>query len=123
MIRFDEAIADAYVTGGRNIAVPSTPGRQVRFLAGHAVIKDGRDMVAMMRLKMVKLVLTPYALDWFPTWAQEAREIRAEILRPQPVPEPVPEDLLPLPDPLDPPLATWDPNLRPNGTDGNQPRS
>jgi hypothetical protein len=121
VIRFDEVIADAYVTGGRNIAVPSTPGRQVRFLAGHAQIKDGRDMVAMMRLAMVKLVLTPYALDWFPEWAKQARDIRAEILRPQPIPDPEPA-APPDPDPALP-LANWDPTLRPNGADGNQPGS
>jgi hypothetical protein len=121
VIRFDQVIGDAYVTGGRNIAVPSTPGRQVRFLAGHAQIKDGRDMVAMMRLKMVKIVLTPFAMDWFPTWAAEARNIQAEILRPQPVPDPAVEP----PTTQDPALllANWDPTLRPNGADGDQPGS
>lgn len=121
MIRFDEIVADAYVTGGRNIMLPSTPGRQVRFLGGHAAIKDGRDMVAMMRLSMVKLVLTPYAMSWFPTWAAEARTIQAEILRPPPPPEPEAPDP-PAPD-ADKPLQNWDPSLRPGGADSGQPGS
>lgn len=115
MIRFEEIVADAYVSGGRNIAVPSTPGRQVRFLAGHAAIKDGRDMVAMMRLPMVKLVLTPYAMSWWSEWVAQAGQIKAEILRPQP-PEPEPP---PVDDST--PAGAWDPNLRPDGTASPEP--
>ena len=48
MIQFQEALADAYVLPARNVAMPSTPGRQVKFLQGHAVIKHGKDLVAMM---------------------------------------------------------------------------
>ena len=115
MIAFQEPVADAYVSGARNIMLPTTPGRQVRFLSGHAVIKDGRDMVAMMRLPMVKLVLTPYAMSWWPEWVAAAGTIKAEILRPAP------------PDPGPPPVSdskapegAWDPTLRPNAADGNQ---
>lgn len=116
MIRFEEIVADAYVTGGRNIAVPSTPGRQVRFLAGHAAIKDGRDMVAMMRLPMIKLVLTPYAMSWWPEWAKVAGTIKAEILRPSPPdPDPSPDEE------SQAPAGAWDPNLRPDGTASPEP--
>lgn len=84
MIQFPENLADAYVQPARNVAMPSLPGRQVRFLQGHAVIKDGRDMVAMMRRADVKIVLTPYSLSWFDTWLKEAGDnVRAEILIPE----------------------------------------
>jgi len=104
MIQFNESIADAYVMPRRNVAMPSTPGRQVKFLQGHAVIKHGRDLVAMMRRPDVQLVLTPYALSWLETFLKEAGEnIRAEVMWPEPLPEPD--------------KSNWDPTLRPHGTD------
>jgi hypothetical protein len=103
MIQFPEALADAYVSPSRNVALPSMPGRQVRFLQGHAVIKDGRDMVAMMRRSGVKIILTPYAMSWVEVWLKEAGDgVRAEIM--------IPEDA---------PSSMWAPELRStHGTDG-----
>jgi len=64
--------------------LPSTPGRQVRFLQGHAVIKHGRDLVAMMRRPDVKIQLTPYALSWLETFFKEAGEnVHAEVQWPE----------------------------------------
>jgi hypothetical protein len=102
VISFQQPLADAYVPGARNIMLPSSPGRQVRFLSGHAVVKDGRDMVALMRNQMVKLVLTPFALDWFPVWEKQAGQIRAEIIRPARE-------------------KVWDSKYRPDVTDSDQP--
>lgn len=106
MIQFNELLADAYVRPARNVAFPSLPGRQVKFLQGHAVIKDGRDMVAMMRRPDVKIVLTPYAMSWVETWLAAAGEqARAEILMPEPEP------------------VSWDSSLRSEvlGTDSPEP--
>lgn len=83
MIQFPESIADAYVQPARNVALPSLPGRTVKFLQGHAVIKDGRDMVAMLKRSDVKVVLTPYAKSWMDTWFDQAGTVRAEVLMPE----------------------------------------
>lgn len=105
MIQFTEPLADAYVHPARNIMMPSTPGRQVRFLQGHAVIKHGRDMVAMMRREGVKLVLTPYAMNWAEAWFREAGEgIKAEIL--------IPDDTQP---------TGWDSSMRSEIVGANSP--
>ena len=115
MIQFDQSIADAYVSPSRNVALPSTPGRQVKFLQGHAVIKDGRDLVAMMKRPEVKIILTTYALSWLETFlAQAGGQLRAELMWPDPVPPPV---TAARPDPA------WDPAYRPDGPDSPKPDS
>lgn len=112
MIQFDQSIADAYVLPARNVMLPSTPGRQVRFLQGHAVIKHGRDLVAMMRRPDVKIQLTPFALSWLDTFLAEAGErMLAEVQWPERKP-PVKESA---------PLVaerSWDPGLRGEVTSG-----
>jgi len=93
MIQFQQSLGDAYVRPARNVMLPSTPGRQVRFMQGHAVIKHGHDMVAMLRRPDVRIVLTPYALSWWDTWAQQVGErIEADVV--------VPDE------------PSWDPSLR-----------
>jgi len=88
VIQFQESIADCYVLPARNVMLPSTPGRQVRFLQGHAVIKHGRDLVAMMLRPDVKIQLTPYALSWLETFFAEAGEqVRAEVQWPERQPQ------------------------------------
>ena len=105
MIQFQEALADAYVLPARNVAMPSTPGRQVKFLQGHAVIKNGRDLVAMMLRPDVKIVMTPYSLSWLETFFKEAGEgVRAEVQWPESESRP---------------LANWDPSYR--GADSPDP--
>jgi hypothetical protein len=91
VIQFPESIADCYVLPARNVSMPSTPGRQVRFLQGHAVVKHGRDLVAMMLRPDVKIQLTPFALSWLDTFLAEAGErLRAEVQWPErPAPSPV----------------------------------
>jgi hypothetical protein len=104
MIQFPEAIADAYVLPVRNVALPSTPGRTVRFLQGHAVIKDGRDLVAMMRRPDVKIHMTPYSMSWLETWMAEAGERVAAEIR--------------IPDDHPVRAQGWEP---PDGADGAEP--
>ena len=105
MIQFPESIADAYVRPSRNVALPSLPGRQVKFLQGHAVIKDGRDLVAMMRRPEVTLIMTPYSLSWLETFMKEAGgNIRAEVQWPEDKTKP---------------LLGWDP--KPDGADSPDP--
>jgi len=107
VIQFQEALADAYVLPARNVAMPSTPGRQVKFLQGHAVIKHGKDLVAMMLRPDVKIIMTPYSLSWLEVFFKEAGErLKAEVQWPE-RPAPTPEQ----------PLANWDPTLRPHGAD------
>lgn len=88
MIQFPESIADAYVRPARNVAMPSMPGRTVKFLQGHAVLRDGRDMVAMLKRGDVKIVLTPYASSWMEGWFKAAGTVKAEVLMPE-TPAPV----------------------------------
>jgi hypothetical protein len=98
VISFPQTIADAYVTPSRNVALPSAPGRQVKFLQGHAALRDGRDLVAMMKTTGVKIVMTPFAASWNDTFMREAGDrIRAEIVWPNAE------------------APTWDPEYR--GTD------
>ena len=106
MIQFPESIGDAYVRPARNVSMPSMPGRTVRFLQGHAVIKHGRDMVAMLKRSDVKMVLTPYSRSWMDAWFKEAGTVKAEVLMPEPPPE-----------------VSWDPSLRSDvlGTDSPEP--
>jgi len=52
-------------------------------MGGHATIKDGRDMVALLRTKDVRLFVTPYAMNWYPEWVKAARDIRAEVHAPE----------------------------------------
>src|SRR5262245_36637559 len=101
MIQFAQPLADAYVSPARNILLPSAPGRQVKFLQGHAVIKTDIDLMAMLRRAEVKLVLTPYALSWADEWfAQVGERVQAEVLMPEP-------------------QVAWDSSLRRSlGTDG-----
>lgn len=112
MIQFDQALADAYVMPRRNIAMPSTPGRQVKFLQGHAVIKHGRDLVAMMKRPDVQIVMTPYSLSWLDVFLKEAGErLAADVMWPEatPVPEPEPEKST-RPDGWDPPDGSDSPD-------------
>jgi hypothetical protein len=110
MIQFQESIADAYVMPRRNVAMPSMPGRQVKFLQGHATIKDGRDLVAMMRRPDVQIILTEYALSWLEVFLKEVGEnLRADVMWPERLPAPEPE----------PPASNWDPSYR--GTDSPEP--
>jgi len=116
VIQFNQPIADAYVMPRRNIAMPSTPGRQVKFLQGHAVIKHGRDLVAMMQRPDVQIVITPYALSWLETFLQAAGErMRAEVMWPEPDPLPPTEQEPVIPQPA------WDPAYRhgPDRTDAD----
>ena len=115
MIQFNESIADAYVLPARNVAMPSLPGRQVKFLQGHAVIKDGRDLVAMMRRPDVKIILTPYALSWLDVFLKEAGEnMRADVMWPERTPAEVPTPAEPQPVRA----SGWDP---PDATDSPEP--
>lgn len=109
MISFAQPIADAYVSPSRNIALPSTPGRQVRFLQGHAVIKDGRDLVALMKRPEVKIVLLPHALSWADQFVAAAGNVRAEIIWPEAPPAVVVDP--PVAPPLIPQMS-WDPAIR-----------
>lgn len=112
VIQFDKPLADAYVMPRRNVAMPSTPGRQVKFLQGHAVIKHGRDLVAMMLRSDVQIVMTPFSLSWLEVFMHEAGErLRADVMWPEAPPPTVPDD-----EPVTPQPA-WDPALRPHGTD------
>lgn len=105
MIQFQESIADCYVLPARNVMLPSTPGRQVRFLQGHAVVKHGRDLVAMMLRPDVKIQLTPFALSWLDTFLAEAGDrMRAEVQWPERAPRQVTA--------ATEPVVTWDSNLR-----------
>lgn len=97
MIQFQDTIADAYVHPSRNIAMPSMPGRQVKFLQGHAAIRDGRDLAAMMKRPDVKIVLTPFVMSWIEEIEKSVGEVRAEVLYPE----------------VEGPGA-WDPTLRPH---------
>lgn len=112
MIAFPERLADAYVHPARNIALPSLPGRQVKFLQGHAVIKDGRDLSAMLRRKDVIVVLTEYARSWIDQILVATGPIKAELRwPPQPDPEPEPEpEPMPEPQPDPEPMPTRRPN-------------
>ena len=83
MIQFQDTLADAYVSPARNVALPSLPGRQVKFLQGHAAIKDGRDLAAMLRRSDVKIVLTDYSSSWIEEIERAAGEVRADVRRPQ----------------------------------------
>lgn len=62
--------------------LPSSPGRSVRFMGGHATIKDGRDMVALLRRADVRLDVTAYAMNWFEEWVKAARDVRADVRAP-----------------------------------------
>lgn len=106
MIQFPESIADAYVRPARNVAMPSMPGRTVKFLQGHAVLRDGRDMVAMLKRDDVKIVLTPYASSWMEAWFREAGTVKAEVLMTESQKQ-----------------ASWDSNLKDEvrGTDSAEP--
>jgi hypothetical protein len=79
LIQFTETLADAYVHPARNVALPSLPGRQVKFLQGHAAIKDGRDLAAMLRRKDVKVVITSFAMSWIEQILKATGEVRAEV--------------------------------------------
>ncbi|HSS25387.1 MAG TPA: hypothetical protein VLL82_13535 [Mycobacterium sp.] len=113
MIQFSEILADAYVSPARNVAMPSMPGRQVKFLQGHAAIKDGRDLAAMLRRTDVKLVLTDYSLSWIEEIEKAAGEVRADVRRPAKAEEVVPDreetSAFEIPPPRKP-NPTWDPS-------------
>jgi hypothetical protein len=112
MITYPQSLADAYVLPARNISMPSTPGRTVRFLQGHAVLKVDTDLMAMMRRNDVKIVFTPYSMSWLEGWMAEVGErLAAELLIPDDLPPPEP----PAEDPPDPnmdPQISWDPTVR-----------
>jgi hypothetical protein len=88
VIAFNQPIADAYVQPARNVALPSMPGRQVKFLQGHAVIKDGRDLAAMLRRSDVTLVLHDYVRSWIDDIRRSAGDVRAEVRWPYVAPPP-----------------------------------
>jgi hypothetical protein len=62
--------------------LPSSPGRAVRFMGGHATVKDGRDMVALLRNKDVRLFVTPYAMNWLEQWVRAAKDVKAQVYLP-----------------------------------------
>jgi len=83
VITFPQVLAEAYISPARSIMLPSSPGRQVRFMGGHATIKDGRDMVALLRNPDVRLIVTAYAMNWYPQWVEAARTVRANVQAPE----------------------------------------
>jgi hypothetical protein len=109
MITHPQSLADAYVLPARSIMMPSTPGRTVRFMQGHAELKVDTDLMAMMRRPDVKIVFTPYAMSWLEGWMAEVGErVAAELLIPDDYPPPEPPATEP---PLIPQMS-WDPTVR-----------
>ena len=126
MIQFTHILADAYVRPARNVAMPSMPGRQVKFLQGHAAIKDGRDLAAMLRRNDVLIVMTDYARSWIEEIQKAAGEVRAEVRWPIPDPGPYPEpepEPEPLPDPEPQPEPEPVPAAHRSKTPGWDPRN
>jgi hypothetical protein len=111
MITYDKPIADVYVLPARSIMMPTTPGRTVRFMGGHAVVRIDTDLMALMRRSDVKIQLTPYALSWYEGWmAQVGERLQAELYVPEPEPPAAPVEETP--DPTMTPQMSWDPAVR-----------
>jgi hypothetical protein len=57
-------LADAYLTDGRiNVAVPSGPGRYLRFVARKAEIHNETDLVSALKLENVEIAIGPNGID------------------------------------------------------------
>jgi hypothetical protein len=76
-------LADVYLDGGRNVRLPTTPGRSVQFSGGHAFIVDDRDMPHVLQMEGARVHPRPDAMAWAPQWLAHTDWIRAEVQWPE----------------------------------------
>lgn len=76
-------LADVYLEGGRNVRLPTTPGRSVQFTGGHAQIVDNLDMPHVLRMEGARVYPCPDAMPWAPEWLTHIDRIVAEVHWPE----------------------------------------
>ncbi len=76
-------LADVYLDGGRNVRLPTTPGRSVQFSGGHCMIVDGRDMPHVLQMEGARVFPRPDAMPWAPEWLANTDWIKAEVHWPE----------------------------------------
>src|SRR3982750_773992 len=76
-------LADVYLGGGRNVRLPTTPGRSIQFTGGHCVVVDNRDMPHVLQMEGAKVHPHPDAMPWAPEWLAHTDWIKAEVNWPE----------------------------------------
>lgn len=77
-----EKLAEAYLDRPRNLNIPTTPGRQLWFNGGKAVIFDVRDITPVLRRDDLTLYPSERYRDWWEDWLNacgEHQPARAKI--------------------------------------------
>ena len=72
-------LASAMMVPTRQITLPTSAGRSVRFAQGVATITDTNDLPYLMARDDVRLMITPYAMSWMPTVLDKTRKINADV--------------------------------------------
>lgn len=72
-------LADAYMPQGRNVRVPTSPGRFVQFFGGHATIVNHLDMPHVLQMDKAKVQPRPEAMAWAPDWLRHVPVIKADV--------------------------------------------
>lgn len=77
-----EKLAEIYLDAPRNLNIPTTPGRQLWFNGGKAVVFDARDMPAVLRRDDLTIYPSERYADWWEQWllsCGEHQPARAKI--------------------------------------------
>lgn len=67
----------------RSVSVPTTPGRQVQFRQGLAIVNDTRDLSVLLRRADVKIEMSEYAMSWMDEVLRDAGEVKAQVHWPE----------------------------------------
>lgn len=76
-------LANAYIGGGRDVAIETTPGRRLPFRGGVAEVIDERDMPVVLRMENARVEVDPSWRDFFPRWVEQCdwrRPARATVV-------------------------------------------
>jgi hypothetical protein len=63
----------------RQVTIPTSAGRSVRFASGIATINDTRDLPYLFARGDCKVMVTEYAMSWMPEVLSQTRRIVADV--------------------------------------------
>lgn len=67
-------IANAFLDRGQSLVVPTTPGRTIQFIGGHAKILIESDLPPVLRMSNATVVVEPDQIDWVRGWLDKCGE-------------------------------------------------
>lgn len=72
-------LASAMMVPTRQVTLPTSAGRSVRFAQGVATINDTNDLPYLLARADVKMTITPYAMSWMGEVFEKTPKINADV--------------------------------------------